>query len=119
MSTVTVVIIRHPDLETLYSAFAPAGVDVKFVEADLGSSFNGSPTNHEEATVAVEIADRLDAAVADLPAESDTRALATAWSERLRLDADEYLDEDEAADDGNILIAGVLYDAETLEEAES
>jgi hypothetical protein len=92
---VTVVIIRHPDNETQYSAYAPAGIEVEFIEADLGSSFDGEPTDQEEAEIAIEIANRLETGVANLPEHSDTRALAESWAESLRNSAAEYIDEEE------------------------
>lgn len=91
-ATVTVVIVRHPDSETQYSAYAPTGVEVEFIVADLGSSFDGKPTDQDEAEVALEIAKSLDDGTAHLPAESATRALAYSWAESLRDDAAEFVD---------------------------
>jgi ribosomal protein S6E (S10) len=88
---VTVVIVRHPDMGTQYSAYAPAGVIVQFIEADLGSSFDGEPTDEEEAEVALEIAKSLEEGTADLP-DSETKSLALSWAETLRINASEYVE---------------------------
>lgn len=91
--TVTVVIVRHPDSSTDYSAYASdAAIDVKFVTADLGSSFNGSPEDEDEAEIALEIAETLTEGVAHLPDHSETRQMALSWAESLRSDASEYID---------------------------
>lgn len=98
--TVTVVIVRHPDSETDYSAYAPPGINVEFVTADLGSGFDGRPTNRDEAIDAREIARTLTAGVATLPADSATRRMAEGWADSLLEAASEYLDEDDDEDEG-------------------
>lgn len=111
---VVVVVVRHPDSANQIAAWTPDGRPVTIVDADLGSSFDGRPTDADEADTAREIAARLREGVAGLPA-CEARELARSWADTLEADAAEWPPE---PDDGLTLVAGVLYDTETGEEAE-
>ena len=118
MSIVTVFCVRDPDASNEYDYDAPEGIEVRFITLDRGGVFDGSPRNEWEARDAVEMANDLREGVAHLPAENALRQRVMGIAEELRDEASEYLDDDEVYDDGKTLIAGVLYDNETGEEAD-
>lgn len=83
----TVLVVRDPDEATSITV-SPEG-SVTVVEVDLGSSFNGQPTDTDEADSADEIADRLGVETNHLPVKDPVRQAAIGIIERLREQADE------------------------------
>lgn len=87
--TVTILVVRDPDAANDYTVSAPDGIEVKFVEADLGSGFDSYPHNDDEADYAIELADSLDTETQHLPEDDPVRVAAMELALQLRNDAEE------------------------------
>lgn len=124
--TVAILCVRHPDASNEFTVSAPEGVDVLVISADYGSGFDGQPRSEDEAEYAVEMAQSLTDEAAGLPDGDKVKEAVAGITAELWEDASHYLskarlaeleEDPDAPDDGKVLVAGILYDAETGEEA--